>query len=83
MEENTDRVETPEKQPGPDRASLAMAGAALVVLISVVIVVWAVLRSSMPGEDSAEAGFARDMAEHHDQAVQMAMIIQQHTEHEE
>jgi uncharacterized protein (DUF305 family) len=32
-----------------------------------------------PGEDSAEAGFARDMSAHHGQAVQMAMIIRDRT----
>lgn len=31
-------------------------------------------RSSVPGEDSAEVGFARDMSEHHAQAVEMGMI---------
>lgn len=33
-----------------------------------------------PADDSAEAGFARDMAVHHAQAVQMAEIIQRRTE---
>lgn len=32
------------------------------------------LRSDTPGHTSAEAGFARDMAVHHDQAVEMALI---------
>ena len=36
-----------------------------------------------PGEGSAEAGFARDMAVHHAQAVQMAEIIQRRTESDE
>lgn len=30
---------------------------------------------SAPNEDSAEAGFARDMATHHEQAVEMALLI--------
>ncbi|HLL67275.1 MAG TPA: DUF305 domain-containing protein [Micromonosporaceae bacterium] len=30
-------------------------------------------RFTAPGDDSAEAGFARDMAQHHAQAVEMAM----------
>lgn len=29
---------------------------------------------SLPGDTSAEAGFARDMSTHHDQAVEMALI---------
>ncbi len=39
--------------------------------------------SGMPGEDSAEAGFARDMTVHHAQAVQMAEIVRDKTESEE
>lgn len=34
-------------------------------------------RPSAPGEDSAEVGFARDMSEHHAQAVEMGMIAYQ------
>ncbi len=37
----------------------------------------------MPGEDSAEAGFARDMMVHHAQAVQLAEIVRNRTESEE
>lgn len=36
-----------------------------------------------PGDDSAEAGFARDMAVHHAQAVQMAEIVQRRTQSDE
>lgn len=36
--------------------------------------VW-LLRSAVPGDESAEAGFARDMATHHAQAVEMALLI--------
>ncbi|MBA2276321.1 MAG: DUF305 domain-containing protein [Chloroflexia bacterium] len=36
-----------------------------------------------PGEDSAEAGFLRDMSEHHLQAVEMALIIHDRTGDEE
>ena len=36
-----------------------------------------------PSEGSAEAGFARDMAEHHAQAVQMAEISLRRTENEQ
>jgi uncharacterized protein (DUF305 family) len=35
--------------------------------------------SQPPGNDSAEAGFARDMIVHHGQAVQMAEIIRDNT----
>lgn len=36
-----------------------------------------------PGEDSAEAGFLRDMQVHHNQAVVMAMIIRDRTDDEQ
>lgn len=45
----------------------AVAGAALVLLV------WGWL--SPPGDESAEAGFARDMATHHAQAVDMAFVV--------
>ncbi len=51
----------------------ALVGAALALLLSV--------RS--PGDDSAEAGFARDMMVHHAQAVEMAEIVRDRTESEE
>jgi uncharacterized protein (DUF305 family) len=35
------------------------------------------VRPSHPGDDSAEAGFARDMSSHHAQAVEMGMIAYQ------
>jgi uncharacterized protein (DUF305 family) len=39
----------------------------------------ALLTSVPPGNDSPEAGFARDMIVHHGQAVQMAEIIRDKT----
>jgi uncharacterized protein (DUF305 family) len=39
------------------------------------------LRPSTPGDTSPEAGFARDMTIHHDQAVTMAMIAYQRATH--
>jgi uncharacterized protein (DUF305 family) len=47
----------------------ASAGATAVVLVS-----------RPPGDDSAEAGFARDMMVHHAQAVQMAEIVRDRTD---
>ena len=44
----------------------AAAGAALALLLA---------RSAVPGDESAEAGFARDMATHHAQAVEMSLVI--------
>jgi len=45
----------------------ALVGAILVLLLSSC--------SATPGTDSAEAGFARDMATHHAQAVEMSFVI--------
>ncbi|MFD5424596.1 DUF305 domain-containing protein [Streptomyces sp. NPDC127084] len=38
---------------------------------------------AVPGKDSAEAGFARDMAVHHQQAVEMSFIVRDRTEDED
>ena len=40
----------------------------------------ALLVTRLPGEGSAEAGFARDMIVHHAQAVQMAEIVRDRTQ---
>ena len=52
---------------------VAVLAAAAVVLLGLAVWLWLSGRTS--GDDSAEAGFARDMSEHHAQAVQMAEII--------
>ncbi|QIN79787.1 DUF305 domain-containing protein [Rubrobacter marinus] len=57
-------------------AGVALLGAALAS-------VYLGLSYRPPDGDSAEAGFARDMAVHHAQAVQMAEIIQRRTESDE
>lgn len=44
-----------------------------VVALAVVAVAWRWPR--FPADDSPEAGFARDMATHHDQAAEMAFIL--------
>ncbi|WP_344385072.1 DUF305 domain-containing protein [Streptomyces thermolineatus] len=38
---------------------------------------------SAPGEDSADVGFARDMAIHHQQAVEMSFIVRDRTDDED
>ena len=40
---------------------------------------WA-LFTGAPGDDSPEAGFARDMSTHHEQAVEMALLVRDRTE---
>jgi len=56
------------------RAPVRLTGIILLVLIIAAIVLVG-LRSATPADDSAEAGFARDMATHHAQAVEMAFLI--------
>lgn len=58
----------------PGRWLAWMTAAALVVAAGVVgLTAWSVTHR-VPGDRSAEAGFARDMSTHHAQAVQMAML---------
>lgn len=55
-----------------------MAGVA--VLLALVAAFWAggrLLPAASPADDSAEAGFSRDMQTHHNQAVEMALIIRE------
>lgn len=54
--------------------------AALLVLVAIVVgvIIGRVTATGavpMPGESSAEAGFARDMQVHHGQAVEMALLV--------
>jgi uncharacterized protein (DUF305 family) len=51
-----------------------LAGAVAGALLALAIV-WLVARARAAGDDSAEAGFARDMATHHAQAAEMAFLV--------
>lgn len=62
------------KRIGP--LGLLTAVAVLISLASLAMVV----ADQPPGEDSPEAGFARDMSVHHAQAVEMAQIVQEKTD---
>jgi uncharacterized protein (DUF305 family) len=57
-----------------------LAGLSVVALLLGVLLGWLVFAPHHPGEDSAEAGFARDMYEHHTQAVEMSLEVLQSTE---
>jgi uncharacterized protein (DUF305 family) len=61
----------------PDVARrLALFGAGLVVVVlSVAAGLLIGSRLGTPSDDSAEAGFARDMATHHAQAVDMSLVV--------
>lgn len=49
-----------------------LAGAVAGIALTLLLFSWS---AAAPGDESAEAGFARDMATHHAQAVEMAMVI--------
>ncbi len=61
----------PESPRGRIATAIVSVVAALAVGIAIGVLVPLLSR---PGDDSAEAGFARDMATHHAQAVQMALL---------
>ncbi|MER5445480.1 DUF305 domain-containing protein [Streptomyces sp. NPDC002764] len=65
-----------------------ITGAAAAVLVAAGAVTYAVAEDdrsgpSTPSADSADAGFARDMAVHHQQAVEMSYIVRDRTKNEE
>ncbi|MEV5876668.1 DUF305 domain-containing protein [Streptomyces sp. NPDC052101] len=66
-----------------------IAGAAAAVLVAAGAITYAVAEDSggsdmkTPGAESADAGFARDMAVHHQQAVEMSYIVRDRTKNEE
>jgi len=59
---------------------ITVLGGAVVVLFG--LSVWRWLSAREPGNDSAEAGFARDMIVHHSQAVEMSEIVRDRTEND-
>lgn len=63
------------------RPSIVVVGlvAAPVVAAAIAIALW----PRFPGDDSAEAGFARDMSVHHAQAVEMSELTRPRTEDSE
>ncbi|MEV5317470.1 DUF305 domain-containing protein [Streptomyces sp. NPDC052687] len=64
-----------------------IAGAAAAVLVAAGAITYAVASdgdaAAVPAADSADAGFARDMAVHHQQAVEMSYIVRDRTDDEE
>src|SRR5882672_7804516 len=56
------------------RTRLIIAVVAAVLLLLIGLAVGRFTGSSTPGDDSADAGFARDMSTHHAQAVEMGMV---------
>ncbi|MGW2461779.1 DUF305 domain-containing protein [Streptomyces sp. NPDC001761] len=66
-----------------------VAGTAAAVLVAAGAITYAVAEETggsgpaTPGAESADAGFARDMAVHHQQAVEMSYIVRDRTKDEE
>ncbi|GHH30840.1 MAG: DUF305 domain-containing protein [Streptomycetaceae bacterium] len=64
-----------------------ITGTAAAVLVAVGALTYAVAEdggsSDTPAADSADAGFARDMAVHHQQAVEMSYIVRDRTDDKE
>jgi uncharacterized protein (DUF305 family) len=64
-----------------------IAGSAAAVLVAAGAITYAVAEDDgagrTPAADSADAGFARDMAVHHQQAVEMSYIVRDRTKNEE
>jgi uncharacterized protein (DUF305 family) len=59
----------------PRASARVVAGMLLAAALGAAAVLLIASRSATPRDDSAEAGFARDMATHHAQAVEMALIV--------
>ncbi|PWI20852.1 DUF305 domain-containing protein [Streptomyces sp. Act143] len=66
-----------------------IAGSAAAVLVAAGAITYAVAEgegggaADVPAADSADAGFARDMAVHHQQAVEMSFIVRDRTKDED
>ncbi|MEV6589368.1 DUF305 domain-containing protein [Streptomyces acidicola] len=65
-----------------------IASGAAAVLVAAGAITYAVAdgddsATTVPAADSADAGFARDMAVHHQQAVEMSYIVRDRTDNEE
>ncbi|MDG4823288.1 DUF305 domain-containing protein [Asanoa sp. WMMD1127] len=67
-------VAPPESRRRSPLTFAVAAVAAVLVLVAVFGAGWFAHSRSHPGEDSVEAGFARDMSSHHAQAVEMSML---------
>ncbi|MFK5582270.1 MULTISPECIES: DUF305 domain-containing protein [unclassified Serinicoccus] len=61
----------------------ALAAVTIVALCLGALVGWLAFGDRAPDDGGADAGFARDMSEHHAQAVQMSTLVMQRTEDED
>lgn len=65
---------TSESAARTGRQPYLLGGLAAAVALAVGVAIGLLIPASHPGDESAEAGFARDMQAHHAQAVEMSMI---------
>lgn len=72
------REDTPERAVSAAPPRRWLPALLLLLAVAAVAAFWATL-DRPPGDDSLEAGFARDMMVHHDQAVTMALLIRDRT----
>jgi uncharacterized protein (DUF305 family) len=85
--DETDLDDVPDRKPALSR--WLMVGAAALVAVVLALSLLAMTDNDsdksavVPTADSADAGFARDMAVHHQQAVEMAYIVRDRTKDEE
>jgi len=54
----------------------------IMALFALVVILWLNNRNAFPSEGSPEVGFARDMIVHHNQAVQLALLLYDRSENE-
>jgi uncharacterized protein (DUF305 family) len=75
-------LEIEQEDERSSRALMIVAGAAIALAVIMAIVAgWALFGGGDdPGDDSVDAGFARDMSTHHSQAVEMSSIVFLRTE---
>lgn len=91
MTASTDTVGSGEAAGRPAPVRLLFVGAA--VLVALALALWVLAtpgsgaakpaRAEPPAVGSADAGFARDMAVHHQQAVEMSFVVRDRTDDEE
>ena len=66
--------DTPQATGGRNAATVLLAGLLAGLLLAGAVFSVLQLRGGPPADDSAEAGFLRDMSTHHAQAVEMSMV---------
>jgi uncharacterized protein (DUF305 family) len=65
--------------PGRRPGRRAFFAGIVVIVVAAALFLLFITRSTTPGDTSPEAGFARDMATHHAQAVEMSFVVRDAT----